>query len=254
MLTRMSTPPSRATVSSTSARTDSSTPVSVGTAWTTRPWRCATSSAARRSRSAERAARTRSTPSAASACATASPIPWLAPVTMARLSVRPRSMVPLSGQPEMVEAAWNSGVFRTAGAYARESAAQARGCFPGRPVPEQESDAPDVDAERSRPGPESPGRGRLRIWMATERNHAGFGGPAGFCRPERRLGISALGTDRSAVTHEVDIAPSGEKQRTADRPRRPPVGAAAVAPREAAVDEHRFLLLRGTRYPPPRRR
>ncbi len=84
-------PPSSVTVCATSACTAASSVTSVGTAIARRPLRAATSAAAALSLSSVRAARTTSTPSAARACAIARPMPWLAPVTMARLAVSCRS-------------------------------------------------------------------------------------------------------------------------------------------------------------------
>jgi hypothetical protein len=87
----MSTPPSSSTARATSALTDSSSPVSVTTGIARLPLRSATSAAAFSSVSWVRAASTTSTPSAARACAIASPMPLLPPVMIARLPVSCRS-------------------------------------------------------------------------------------------------------------------------------------------------------------------
>src|SRR5690349_14280259 len=92
-LTRMSTPPSVVTTSSTIARTDASSVVSA-TRGTTRVPCAASRAAASSSASLPRETTATSQPSAARAAATASPMPRLPPVTIARLPVNWRSMSP----------------------------------------------------------------------------------------------------------------------------------------------------------------
>ena len=101
--TRMSAPPSPSVTAAAIAATDSSSPVSQGSASTVRPEAAASDSRAASSAALSRATSATSHPSAASARATASPMPRFPPVTTARFPVSSRSISRIChGRPGVV--------------------------------------------------------------------------------------------------------------------------------------------------------